>query len=128
MADNLCYIKTKNGLKRREKKQRIITGIKDKILSIHNHNSLRQNGTIDPELILMVCNCVENVIKKHAGVDKMGLVIEILQDIFQGLSHQEIENIKSQIQYNFDNQLIEVIPVLTKLGSILWNYIKRKLG
>ncbi len=68
--DNLCYIKTKNSLKKREKRTKIKQAIKDKVLSIHQHHELRNNGTIEPELILMVCNCVENCIKKGAGVDK----------------------------------------------------------
>ena len=89
MADNLCYIKTKNSLKKREKRQRIKQAIKEKVLSIHDHHKLRNNESFDPELILMVCNSVENTIKKGAGVDKKAFVIEILGDIFPNLSQSE---------------------------------------
>ena len=51
MADNLCYIKTKKSLKKREKRQKIKQAIKEKVMSIHDHTQLRQNGSVEPELI-----------------------------------------------------------------------------
>ena len=125
MSD-LCYIKTRHSLKRRQKQHKIINAIKEKIMSIHDYQSLRSNGSVNPELVLMVCNCVENTIKKHAGLDKKEFVVEVLNSIYQ-LSHQEMENVKEQCQHNYDNHLIELIPFSTKLMSILWNYIKRKI-
>ena len=127
MSD-LCYIKTKHSLKKRQKHKKIVTAIKEKIVSIHDYESLRGNNMIHPELILMVCNCVENSIKKHAGVDKKEFVVEIFKDIYNNcLSTAETENIKDQCQHNFDNGLIEIVPLSMKIFSILWNYIKRKL-
>ena len=127
MADNLCFIKSKNSLKRREKRQKIKQAIKEKVLSISDHQQLRTNGVIDPELILMVCNCVENTIKKKSGVDKKSFVVEILGEIFQNLSQAEREHICHQCQFYFDNALIEVIPLVTKISSIGFNYLKSKL-
>jgi len=127
MADNLCYIKTKNSLKKREKRQKIKQAIKEKVMSIHDHTQLRQNGVCEPELILMVCNCVENCIKKHAGVDKKAFVIEIIEDIFLFLSYNDKEQVAQQCQFFFDNALIEVIPLSTKVLSIGWNWLKSKL-
>ena len=49
MADNLCYIKTKHSLKKREKRQKIKQAIKEKVISIHEHSQLRANGTFQPE-------------------------------------------------------------------------------
>ncbi len=127
MADNLCYIKAKNSLKKRDKKQKIINAVKEKVMTLHNHQELKNGNIVDPELILMICNCVENTIKKHAGVNKKEFVVEILKSIYGSLNPQEISIIESQCQYNFDNELIEVIPILYKAGSIIYNYIKRKL-
>ena len=127
MADNLCYIKTKNSLKKIEKRQKIKQAIKDKVMSINDHNQLRQNGTFQPELIALVCNCVENCIKKHAGIDKKAFVIEIIEDIFSSLTPYEKEYISQQCQFLFDNGLIEVIPLSTKVLSIGWNWLKSKL-
>ncbi len=127
MADNLCYIKPKNSLKKRDKKQKIINAVKEKVMTLHNHQALKNGNIVDPELILMICNCVENTIKKHAGVNKKEFVVEILKSIYGSLNPQEIALVESQCQYNFDNELIEVIPILYKAGSIIYNYIKRKL-
>ena len=127
MADNLCYIKTKNSLKKREKRQKIKQAIKEKVISIQGHAQLRQNGTFQPELIDLACNCVENCIKKHAGVDKKLFVVEIIEDIFSSLSHKEKENVAQQCQFFFDNALIEAIPLSTKVLSIGWNWLKSKL-
>ena len=127
MVDNLCYIKAKNSLKKRDKKQKIINAIKEKVMTLHNHQALKNGHTVDPELILMVCNCVENCIKKHAGENKKEFVVEILKNIFGSLNAQETAHIEAQCQYNFDNNLIEKIPMIYKAGSILYNYIKSKL-
>lgn len=127
MSDNLCYIQPKNALKKRDERQKIINAIKEKVMSLHNYQALKNGNTVDPELILMVCNCVENAIKKHAGINKKEFVIEILNNIFGGLNPQEISHVESQCQYNFDNELIEVIPMAYKAGSIFYNYIKSKL-
>jgi hypothetical protein len=127
MSNNLCYIQPKNSLKKRDKQQKIINAIKEKVQSLHNHESLRNGQSIDPELILMICNCVENVIKKKAGLNKKEFVIEVLKSIFGNLTDNEIAHVDTQCQYNFDNGLIEKIPILYKTGSILYNYIKSKL-
>ncbi len=127
MADNLCYIKPKNALKKRDKKQKIVNAIKEKVMSLHNFQALKNGQTIDPELIIMVCNCVENTIKKHGGVDKKAFVIDVLHNIFGGLNPQEVAHVDAQCQYNYDNNLIEKIPFVYKVGSILYNYIKSKL-
>lgn len=125
--DNLCYIKSKNSLKKREKRAKIKQAIKEKVMAIHQHEQLRTNGIVEPELILMVCNCVENCIKKGAGIDKKAFVIEILEDIFNNLSQKEKEQIGNQCQFLFDNALIELIPISTKILSIGWNWFKSKL-
>ena len=107
---------------------KIKQAIKEKVLSINDHQQLRNNGQgIEPELILMICNCVENTIKKKAGVDKKIFVIEILSEIFQGLSQVERDHIANQCQFYFDNALIEVIPIATKVASIGWIWIKSNL-
>lgn len=127
MADNLSYIKPKNNLKKKDKYLKLINAIKQKIMKLENYQSLKNNYSFDPELIIMICNCIENSIKKKAGIDKKKLVVEILISIFGGLNAQEIQNVESQCQYNCDNELIEKIPIIYKAGHILFNYIKKKL-
>ena len=127
MADNLCYIKPKNTLKKRDKKQKIINAIKEKVMSLHNFQALKNGQTIDPELIIMVCNCVENTIKKEYEVNKKEFVVEVLKNIFGSLTPQETQHIEAQCQYNYDNGLIQKISTVYKGSSLLYNYIKSKL-
>ena len=103
-----------------------MNAVKKKIMSLENHHDLKNGHTVDPELILLVCNCVENALKRKAGIDKKRLVIEILTSVFGTLTPQEISHIKNQCQYNYDNRLIETIHILYKTGSILYHYIKSK--
>ena len=65
MSD-INYIKPKNSLRLKEKKSKIKSAIKERITSITNYHTLRN----DQELILMICNCVENLVKKKYGIDK----------------------------------------------------------
>jgi hypothetical protein len=61
----------------------------------------------------MVCNCVENTVKKHAGINKKDFVLEALKSIYESLNAQEIAHVETQCQYNFDNNLIKKIPLST---------------
>lgn len=78
---------------------KIKTLIKDGITSISSYQSLRNNNSIDQELVLMICNCVENLVKKKYQIDKKQFVIEIVEDIFPGLSQYERENILNMVQF-----------------------------
>jgi len=127
MADNLSYIKPKNSLKKKDKYLKLLNAIKEKIITLENYKALKNGNSVDPELILMVCNCVENSIKKKAGIDKKKMVVEILTAVFGGLNANEVIHVESQCQYNFDNELIEKIPTLYKAGYVTLNYLKKKL-
>lgn len=124
--EELNYIKPKNSLRQREKKEKIRSLIKQRITLISSYQSLRQNNMIDQELILMVCNSVENLVKKKYQIDKKLFVVEILDDIFNNLSHVERENVLSLVQFLFDNALIEAVPVLEKLSYYTVSWMKRK--
>jgi hypothetical protein len=46
-----------------------------------------------------ICNCVENLVKKKYGIDQKQFVVEIVNDIFNGLNQIEIENISNMCQF-----------------------------
>jgi hypothetical protein len=124
--DELNYIKPKNSLRQREKKEKIRKMIKQRIVSISSFQLLRQNNSIDQELVLMICNSVENLVKKKYQIDKKSFVLEILEDIFGNLNLVERENVSNMVQFLFDNALIEVVPVVEKLSFYVVGWIKRK--
>lgn len=124
--EDLNYLKPRNSLRQREKKEKIRRLIKQRITLISSYQSLRQNNTIDQELVLMVCNSVENLVKKKYQIDKKSFVIEILEDIFNNLNQIEKENVLNVVQFLFDNALIEAVPVVEKFSYYALGWIKRK--
>ena len=125
--EELNYIKPKNSLRRREKQEKIRGMIKQRITAINSYQALRQNNTINEELVLMVANSVENLVKKKYQIDKKSFVVEILDDIFNGLNQVEKDNISNVVQFLFDNLLIQSVPVVEKLSYYALGWIKRKL-
>lgn len=125
--EELNYIKPKNSLRRREKQEKIRRMIKQRITAINSYHALRQNNTINEELVLMVANSVENLVKKKYQIDKKSFVVEILDDIFNGLNQVEKDNISNVVQFLFDNLLIQSVPVVEKLSYYALGWIKRKL-
>lgn len=59
------------------------------------------------ELLKIICNCIENALPKKAGFDKMSLVMKIFDNLFPLLSDKDKEEIKSNVQYTYDNGLIK---------------------
>jgi len=125
--DELNYIKPKNSLRRREKQEKIRRMIKQRITAINSYQALRQNNTINEELVLMVANSVENLVKKKYQIDKKSFVVEILDDIFNGLNQVEKDNISNVVQFLFDNLLIQSVPLVDKLAYYALGWVKRKL-
>ena len=125
--DELNYIKPKNSLRRREKQEKIRRMIKQRITAINSYQALRQNNTINEELVLMVANSVENLVKKKYQIDKKSFVVEILDDIFNGLNQVEKDNVSNVVQFLFDNLLIQSVPVVDKLAYYALSWMQRKL-
>jgi hypothetical protein len=63
----------------------------------------------DGEFILLICRLVEAKIpKSHTHkVDKMSLVIEIYENLFGLLTNEENKNIRTHIQFLYDNNKIK---------------------
>ena len=126
--NDINYIKPKNSLRLKEKKYKIKILIKERIKTISNYESLRNGNIIDQELVLMICNCVENLVKKKYGIDKKQFVVEIVTGLFNGLNQNDLDNVANMCQFLFDNLLIQAVPVVDKAKYYVWNWIKRKIG
>jgi hypothetical protein len=125
--EKLSYIKTKNSLKRQEKLHVIKNAIVNKIQRDVDISKLRENNIINNELILFCCSCVEELVKKSYSIDKKQFVIDILRTIFGSLNDTEISQIKSHIEFAFENQLIKKVNFNYKVKVILWDWMCRKL-
>ena len=105
MAELVDY---KNELNTHVVKNNLIDKIVEKINKIPKHHELRLN----PELILLVCNIVENTITKKDKVSKKDVVI----DVFKQLNHVSCENdlnlLKSLIEFLHSNDKIKKVKLL----------------
>lgn len=125
--DDINFIKFKNSLSQKDKKNKIKNSINSRVTQISNYETLRNKSSIDQELVLFVCNAVENLVKKKYKIDKKQFVVEIIDDLFHGLNQVEKDNVANVCQFLFDNALIQIVPVTEKITYFTVNWIKRKL-
>jgi hypothetical protein len=123
----LAYIKTKNSLRKKEKIHRMKSAIVDKIHRDIDISQLKANQHVNEELIVFVCCCAEELIKKKYNVDKKEFVVDVLQTIFGSLNNAEIEQVKSQIEFAHENKLIKKVKFTYKAGVVIWDWVCRKL-
>ena len=79
----------------------IIEELKKEIPKIHEMKE-------QTELILVICNCVENIIKKSDNCDKKKIVIEVMKSLFN-LNNEEITKLDSSIECFWSNNMITKI-------------------
>ena len=127
ISDIISQIGPKNSLSKHVNYNKLLQLIVDEIRKFPNLVLLKTNTHIELELIKLIMSIVENVIQKKnpLEINKMDLVCDILRTIFN-LNPQEIEILKKQIQYIFDNNQIVKIPFLRKLTRMVFNFITKK--
>jgi uncharacterized protein YejL (UPF0352 family) len=84
------------------------------------------------ELLLMICNMVENSInntdkKDKLKIDKKSLAIQVLGSLFGEMRPEDIETISKNIEYLHDNNQIVKFSVWTILTANLLDWTKKKL-
>ena len=94
--------------------------IVEEIQKIPKYNDLKGN----PEIDLMVCNCVENIITKKE-CNKKELVKEIMKIVFN-LNDVEIKTIDSTIECFWSNGMIVKMKSVEKVGKIIGEWFCRK--
>ncbi len=122
---NLSYIKPRNTLQTAAHLSDLTNAIVAKVKEIDNYLDLKH----DAELLIFICNCIENAVKdKKAGkkVDKKALCLDILDKIFL-LTPDDTAMLSSSIDFLCNNKLVSLIPSLKKYTLIIINYLKSKL-
>lgn len=102
-----------------EVKQKII----NRLTELHlNDNKFR----IDNELLVLLCNLVEHLVKKSDGISKKELAVDILKTIYN-LSPEEEAGISNNIQFIWSNKMIKKVSnyKLFKTGIKEWFFKKR---
>lgn len=96
-------INKKHGFKKDVKIKQMLDFINKDI----NKNPKRTKSDIN--IVLRVCNLVENIVDKKDKIDKLDIVIEAFKLIFASMTPQEIESLKNTVQFLLDSNLVKKI-------------------
>jgi hypothetical protein len=84
-----------------------------------------QKLRLNHELTEIICNLIENMSDDTDTQRKQDLALEIVQSVFI-LTPDEVNVIKHQILYTYDNKLIYKIPLFKKYWGLIKSWIFRK--
>lgn len=120
--DQLVYVKLKNNLLNMDLEKQLIEVIDQRIRTLPNYNELRLN----PELILLCCNLVENAcVDKKIKIDKKALCVRVLASIF-AYSEPEKKQVSESIEFLHCNKRIRKVSIIKKCALIVYDWVCRK--
>ena len=116
-------IDLKHNLKSLSLENEITTNITTKLGLIPNIQALK----LDPELVLLVCNCIENEVHQNnlKNVDKKALAFKIMGHLFE-LSEEDKVTIGNIIQFLWQNNSIKKIAGHKIFFGVVGDWITRK--
>ena len=100
----------------------LLAVVDEKIKGLPNYTELRLN----PEMILLCCNVVENAVSKKDKVEKKELVVRVLGSIFN-YSAADKKTCEEHIEFLHSNKRIKKIKVWKKLFLYFNDWLQRKL-
>ena len=80
---------------------------------------VEKNFKLNPEITLIVCLVVENMVGKEMKIDKKALVIKALSEVFN-LNEEEKVQTEDQIEFLFNNGDIKKIHVPKLKKAAKW--------
>lgn len=114
-------VKFKRQLARSDLEKRLIDILEEKVKSLPSYEELRLN----PELILLCCNLVENGCEKKDQVDKKVLCINVLHNIFN-YTNAEKKLVDDTIEFLWSTKKIKRIHLVKKIIYYLIEIIRRR--
>jgi len=115
-------VKFKRGLARVDLEKRLSDLLEEKVKSLPDFNLLKLN----PELILLVCNLVEEGGgEKKLNIDKKELVLKVLDNIFK-YSEIEKRQIDDQIEFLHSTKKIKRVKFIIKIVHYVLDWIQRR--
>jgi len=124
--NQLSYVKSSNGLRKKEKFSKIKRTIVYELNKTLSCGSFKTNENVDHDLIRKIMQCIEELVKKKHGINKLELLLDVCRELFGSLSTNELENIKRQVEYNVDNNLVEKLPSYMWIGNKVIKVLKKK--
>ncbi len=121
--ENLVYVKQKNILNNLDVEQQILKVIEGRIKALPSFLELKLN----PELILLSCNLIENACEDMTKkkIDKKALLIKILTGIFN-YTEPDKKQVGDIIEFLHANRKIKKVALWKKIALVSVDFIKRK--
>lgn len=114
-------VKFKRQLARSDLERRLMDMLEEKVKSLPSYEQLRLN----PELILLCCNLIENGCNKKDQVDKKVLCINVLDSVFN-YTNDEKRQVDDSIEFLWATKRIKRIHIVKKLIYYLLDILKRR--
>jgi len=115
------FVKFKRQLAKVDLEKHLLQVLDERIKSLPNYAELRLN----PEMILLCCNLIENGCKKKDKIQKKDLALRVLTSVFS-YNPVDTKNAGDTIEFLHANKRIKRIKMIKKIGLLLLDYIKRK--
>lgn len=99
----------------------LLSVLEEKIKGLPNYQELKLN----PEMVLLCCNIIENSVSKKDKVPKRDLAVRVLSNVFN-YSAVDKKSVEDLIEFLHSNKRIKKIKVLKKIWLFLEDWIRRK--
>ena len=114
-------VKFKRQLRRSNLEKQLNDILEGKVKSLPSYEELRLN----PELILLCCNLIENGCQRKDQVDKKILCINVLDNIFR-YTNAEKKRVDDTIEFLWNTKKIKKIHLVKKILYYLLEILKRR--
>jgi hypothetical protein len=113
-------VKYKRSLAKLNLEQNLIDLLNEKVKSLNNANELKLN----PELVLLVCNLVEEGVERKYNIDKKELVMNVLDNIYK-YSDVEKKHLDDMIEFLHATKKIKKVKLLVKIVHYVASWLKK---
>lgn len=127
--DLIALIKPKNSLLTKQLYSKAFKALYQELSEFDTKKELLN----DMEFLALACNLAEHIVdqqKKHLKtlkIDKMKLVVDVFQVIYDSMTEHDVENLKAHIQFVYDNEMIKKVSAIRYIKKRLNNWIAKQL-
>ena len=118
-------IKENDKIKHLNRLSELSKGVIEKVQAMPDLYELK----LDLDIILYVCNIIENNIKQNEtkSIDKKKIVVDIIQKCTP-LNPPEVLILNKMIEFLHSNHLIQKVSKIEKTGSKIFNWALKKIS
>jgi hypothetical protein len=126
--DLINLIKPKNGLLIKQLNSKVFKTLYEELSTFDTNKELLN----DLEFLSLSCNLCEHIVdqqKKHfkaLKLDKMKLVVSVFVVIYDSMTEEDIERLKQNIQFIYDNEMIKKVSTVRVLKKGLSSWISKQ--